>query len=260
MSEGGVPKLLEGNDTSVSSAEPEAVIVSLRKKEEVENEEPPKDETIHIIPQKDEESPAATEPRPVANDESKSFATKQKRKIRKRRGRRRKRKAFESDSEDERLKNHLLKRTYAKEKLAKNDGLREPVLKRKNDGGFEVVNPVGYDKLMTRLEDAYANKPNKPTDGQFIDGPSSCALCGMKQWAHQLGDLFGPYYVRLDFQCWPPFLKKTRSAMPRIPQNEDTFIDLWFHCNCLVWAPNIFLKRDKLIGIEDNLKQFWKQV
>ncbi|KAE9421764.1 hypothetical protein Angca_000703, partial [Angiostrongylus cantonensis] len=81
-----------------------------------------------------------------------------------------------------------------------------------------------------------------------------CALCHQRSAQEELGDLFGPYYVNIRCEGhWPSFL--LRKSL----KGETYCIDVWFHGDCLLWAPDIQLKGNQLTQLEEKLHQFWKQ-
>ncbi|VDO57034.1 unnamed protein product [Haemonchus placei] len=79
-----------------------------------------------------------------------------------------------------------------------------------------------------------------------------CALCHQRSAQDELGDLFGPYYVNIRPEDhWPSFLFK---------KSLKTYcIDVWFHGDCILWAPDIQMKGNQLTCLEEKLHQFWKQ-
>ncbi|KAK6059850.1 hypothetical protein COOONC_02500 [Cooperia oncophora] len=42
-------------------------------------------------------------------------------------------------------------------------------------------------------------------------------------------------------------------------KNETYCIDVWFHGDCILWAPDIQMKGNQLTCLEEKLHQFWKQ-
>lgn len=180
--------------------------------------------------------------------------------------RRRKRKAAVDtgeDSENERLKQRFVKpsdRRQRRQEVADQVG---PLLRKAGSSEkMRVHNPSTHERLVARAEETQANKivagSTKPAQGVEHDGPWKCALCQLGSGRDCLGDLFGPYYTRIDDDRWPPFLKKpTKRKSKAAP---DDFIDLWFHGDCALWAPTLHLAGSALSDLEECIATHWAQV
>uniref|UniRef100_A0A9J2PMT0 PHD-type domain-containing protein n=1 Tax=Ascaris lumbricoides TaxID=6252 RepID=A0A9J2PMT0_ASCLU len=83
-----------------------------------------------------------------------------------------------------------------------------------------------------------------------------CALCQQRSSRSILGDLFGPYFVRVPGKHWPSFLAKKPSHL----NAESEFVfDLWLHGMCALTAPDIQMWDNQLPALERKVISFWKQ-
>jgi hypothetical protein len=69
-------------------------------------------------------------------------------------------------------------------------------------------------------------------------GQWSCKLCLNRPNYENLGDLYGPYFINEN-------------------QSEE---EIWFHENCIVWTPNVYIKDNKLMGAQDAISLALKNV
>ncbi|EYB83314.1 hypothetical protein Y032_0338g2940 [Ancylostoma ceylanicum] len=47
--------------------------------------------------------------------------------------------------------------------------------------------------------------------------------------------------------------------MFQLSKTETYCIDVWFHGDCILWAPDVQMKGSQLTKLEEKLHQFWKQ-
>ena len=67
-----------------------------------------------------------------------------------------------------------------------------------------------------------------------------CKLCSNRPNHENLGDLYGPYFLSND----------TKGGEEEI----------WFHEDCMVWTPNVYIKDNKLMGVQDAVSLALKNV
>jgi len=137
------------------------------------------------------------------------------------------------------------------------DELQEPVIRKEVEkksrvNMFKIVDPDAYSRVLNRIEESQANKVQRP-DGEIIDGPYQCAMCLKGPDPMSLGDLFGPSYLRLTPEFWPPFLN-----MPKDKRRPDLFIDIWIHGFCALWTSGILAKGNTFTGLEESLTEYWQ--
>jgi len=181
------------------------------------------------------------------------------------------------DSDSEQLKSRLLKRNATDDrsrgsKLAKLENERGPVIRRRPAKStdqkpidestclHQIVNPSSYDKLFTRLEETHFNKVIKPEGACLENTPWICCFCLRKPCVDDLGDLFGPYYVKLSPPSfWPPFLGQNEGTSKKPISGSEVNADLWFHGDCVHWAPGILLRGWGMTGLDEYLPTYWNQ-
>jgi hypothetical protein len=109
-----------------------------------------------------------------------------------------------------------------------------------------------------------------------------CVFCSQTSHYHGLGDLFGPYYIsagnlktpqkiRNNSQSSEGSTKKSGSrrrrksdvlendpaateAMPQ-PNRDSNTVEIWFHEDCFIWIPNVFLIGGRIVGLEEGVAQ-----
>ncbi|ETN76196.1 hypothetical protein NECAME_11862 [Necator americanus] len=45
-----------------------------------------------------------------------------------------------------------------------------------------------------------------------------------------------------------------------LSRTETYCIDVWFHGDCILWAPDVQMRGNQLTMLEEKLHEFWKQV
>lgn len=213
-----------------------------------------------------------TDVKPVINGETsksqKTTAARRKLLAARRRAKKRTKARFSADSEDEKLKNRLIKKAKSTKKGSVKSKqqdtaplVHEIKTKKPNNNKetaadfrrFEIVNPESYKRLVCRFEENQINKAPKPNEGEFVESRWICALCQKPSTNVGLGDLFGPYYCKIGDNFWPPYLKsKTKK--------QNIYTDFWFHGYCALWASGILAKGNVLTGLEEHLPDYWKHV
>lgn len=122
----------------------------------------------------------------------------------------------------------------------------------------KIRNSQAHTNAIRRAEEAQMNKIFQIEIRQdALQTLWMCALCHQRSAQDELGDLFGPYYVNIrpDEHCASFLLKKSL----KLSKNETYCIDVWFHGDCILWAPGIQMKGNQLTGLEEKLHQFWEQ-
>lgn len=210
-------------------------------------------------------SKEASECSPAKTTISRPVAVAVKRRRNRQRGKKKLSKTLDDDDDfkiGKRLKQKYLPKKQKCRPGQKSDGsaqeLNQPVIRKnkaKSAGPeYEIVNPEAYLKTISRIEDGQANKVLKP-DGDIVEGSYLCALCQCGPDRKCLGDLFGPYYLQLTDEFWPPFLKKETSKRSQ----RATFTDIWIHGFCALWTSGILAKGNLLTGLEEALSDCWQQ-
>ena len=106
-----------------------------------------------------------------------------------------------------------------------------------------------------------------------------CIFCGHTSHYRGLGDLFGPYYIpsedvrapqkmrtgsqSLEGSTKKPAGKRRRgsnnledSVEPsETPGQDSNTTEIWFHEDCFVWIPNVFLIGGRIVGLEEGIAQ-----
>uniref|UniRef100_A0A914W0S7 PHD-type domain-containing protein n=1 Tax=Plectus sambesii TaxID=2011161 RepID=A0A914W0S7_9BILA len=183
---------------------------------------------------------------------------------RQKRARRKRKAAVDTgeDSENERLKQRFVKPLDRRQRRQEAADQVGPLLRKSTASDRMLLhNPSTHDRLVARAEETQANKivagSTKPVQGTEHEGPWRCALCQQGSGRDALGDLFGPYFTRIDDEHWPPFVKKpTKRKSKSAP---DDFVDLWFHGDCALWTPALHLSGSALTDLEDCLGTHWAQ-
>lgn len=60
----------------------------------------------------------------------------------------------------------------------------------------------------------------------------------------KLGDLYGPYFIN-------------KSTSNESSNNQE---EVWVHENCIIWTPNVYIKDNKLIGMQEAISLALKNV
>uniref|UniRef100_A0A915HQ02 PHD-type domain-containing protein n=1 Tax=Romanomermis culicivorax TaxID=13658 RepID=A0A915HQ02_ROMCU len=131
-------------------------------------------------------------------------------------------------------------------------------------GKPQIINPDSYDRVIKRIDDSQMNKVQKPPDDfPTLEGKYVCCLCQKPSMERSLGDLFGPYYVKInknDHHFWPPFLSKTSSTLnEKVKKFEFFYTDLWIHGFCALWTSGFYAKGNQLCGLNEFLGDYWQQ-
>uniref|UniRef100_A0A1I7XTW9 PHD-type domain-containing protein n=1 Tax=Heterorhabditis bacteriophora TaxID=37862 RepID=A0A1I7XTW9_HETBA len=42
-------------------------------------------------------------------------------------------------------------------------------------------------------------------------------------------------------------------------RDETYWADVWFHGDCILWAPDVYMKGNSLTNLDSKINQFWKQ-
>ena len=91
---------------------------------------------------------------------------------------------------------------------------------------------------------------SKEYDHKNVDESWKCVFCHNGTWHKGLGDLFGPYWVKLEDDTIETnnFGSKSSRSGRRKRSEEDTSkeavveeTEVWFHEDCLVWLPGVYV-------------------
>ncbi|CAG9541057.1 unnamed protein product [Cercopithifilaria johnstoni] len=178
-------------------------------------------------------------------------------KVKKRRKVRRKKvhNAREVAIEDELVKNRLNAKFKVKAQRSNDDGM--PCLRLSKKEQMVVKNGEKHDVLLKRSQEALLNRLNQVECNEVkIATRWKCALCQQRTLRSFLGDLFGPYFIRLNGNHWPTHLAKKPQ---KINEQTEIYCDIWLHGPCAVTAPGIYLVGNQLEGLETKINTFWTQ-
>ncbi|MCP9260685.1 hypothetical protein DINM_004067 [Dirofilaria immitis] len=183
-------------------------------------------------------------------------------KVKKRRKMKRKkiRNVKEMASEDELVKNRLNAKFKMKTHRSSDDGM--PCLRMGKKEQMVVRNGEKHDILLKRSQEALLNRLNQVECNEAkITTRWKCALCQQRTLRSVLGDLFGPYFMRLSGSHWPTHLAKNhKNLMSRAFRYfTELYCDIWLHGPCALTAPGIYLVGNQLDGLEAKISSFWAQ-
>ncbi|VDM94820.1 unnamed protein product, partial [Onchocerca ochengi] len=120
-----------------------------------------------------------------------------------------------------------------------------------------VKNGEKHDVLLKRSQEALLNRLNQVECNEVkIATRWKCALCQQRTLRSVLGDLFGPYFIRLKGNLWPTHLAKKPQ---KINEETELYCDIWLHGPCALSAPGIYLVGNQLDGLETKISDFWAQ-
>ncbi|XP_025190582.1 protein BREAST CANCER SUSCEPTIBILITY 1 homolog isoform X2 [Melanaphis sacchari] len=105
------------------------------------------------------------------------------------------------------------------------------------------------------------NGEEKPDVNNLESSDWKCVFCSrgpdVKNIGHDSsGDLFGPYYVSIPKVVNSNDNLKRKKSKHNLNDNDasETYIEVWTHENCLVWASGVYMVGDKIIGLEDSVR------
>ncbi|KAI1731765.1 transcription factor 20 [Ditylenchus destructor] len=151
-----------------------------------------------------------------------------------------------------------------------------------------TVHPSNYERAIARATETHLNRLSQPeSPADLIKSIWLCALCQNRSCFDGLGDLYGPYYAKAYNYELPKFLgpstceyptsstsalkeelvpapkftktKKAKLNSPPTIGNMNGSVDLWFHGNCVLWAPELFLIGGQIAGLSNFMNQYWSQ-
>uniref|UniRef100_A0A915PZZ1 PHD-type domain-containing protein n=1 Tax=Setaria digitata TaxID=48799 RepID=A0A915PZZ1_9BILA len=176
-------------------------------------------------------------------------------KVKRRKKMRRKKSAKEITSEDELVKKQLNAKFKMKTQRPNNDDI--PCLRLGKKEQMVVKNGEKHDILLKRSQEALLNRLNQIECNEVkIITRWKCALCQQRTLRSVLGDLFGPYFIRLKGNHWPAHLAKKPQ---KTTDQDELYCDIWLHGPCALTAPGIYLVGNQLDGLETKISTFWAQ-
>ncbi|XP_029344864.1 uncharacterized protein LOC100168927 isoform X2 [Acyrthosiphon pisum] len=105
------------------------------------------------------------------------------------------------------------------------------------------------------------NGEEKPDVSNLESSDWKCVFCSRGPHVRDIGydptgDLFGPYYVSIPKVVKPNDNPKRKKSKHNLNDNDtsETFIEVWTHENCLVWASGVYMVGDKIVGLEDSVR------
>ncbi|XP_060850962.1 uncharacterized protein LOC132929553 isoform X1 [Rhopalosiphum padi] len=105
------------------------------------------------------------------------------------------------------------------------------------------------------------NGEEKPDVNNLESSDWKCVFCSrgpdVRNVVHDpSGDLFGPYYVSIPKVVKSNDNPKRKKSKHNLNDNDtsETYIEVWTHENCLVWASGVYMVGDKIIGLEDSVR------
>uniref|UniRef100_A0A0N5AND8 PHD-type domain-containing protein n=1 Tax=Syphacia muris TaxID=451379 RepID=A0A0N5AND8_9BILA len=130
-------------------------------------------------------------------------------------------------------------------------------LRKGSNGEYQLCNSERYSAVINRAKDSLTKMCDQNvTHNNYVNGKWRCAFCQQRSLRSVLGDLFGPYYIKVTEDNWPTFLAKKPQ---RLPKQSEYWFDLWVHGDCALSAPGIHLHGGKLPALEKTILDFWKQ-
>jgi len=134
---------------------------------------------------------------------------------------------------------------------------------RKSDG--TISNPTKHNMTIQRCVQSYLTKLNTPEEPEkFVSRKWLCAFCGLQSCFSDLGDLFGPYYIK--GVTFPDYLPAThdkptssKSKNAFSVEGNEVYSDVWFHGSCGVWAENLMFFGGKFPRLGEVLQTCWHQ-
>ena len=97
---------------------------------------------------------------------------------------------------------------------------------------------------------------SKEYDHKNVDETWKCVFCHQRTWYRGLGDLFGPYFVKMENDdlekqtAVPAKNMSSKSGRSKRGEKEvrnhgeeegEEEREVWFHEDCLVWIPGIYV-------------------
>ncbi|KAF0762757.1 protein BREAST CANCER SUSCEPTIBILITY 1 isoform X1 [Aphis craccivora] len=105
------------------------------------------------------------------------------------------------------------------------------------------------------------NGEEKPDVNNLESSDWKCVFCSQGPNVRHIGqdpsgDLFGPYYVSIPKDVKSNDNPKRKKSKHNLNDNDssETYIEVWTHENCLVWASGVYMVGDKIIGLEDSVR------
>ncbi|VDN54561.1 unnamed protein product [Dracunculus medinensis] len=167
----------------------------------------------------------------------------------------RKRRLITDDSEDERLRQHL------REKFSNNINRRKversACLRLDENGKYFVYNGERHDTIIKKARESSMNKLSQPEIRKdCVTTKWKCALCQQRTLRSVLGDLFGPYYVKISGKTWPNFIAKKPGKF----STKNTYLlDLWLHGMCALYTEELQMFGNQFPALEQNISRYWSQ-
>lgn len=128
----------------------------------------------------------------------------------------RRKRCFSDASHDELLRK--VQERYGGDGRKSKDERKEPTL---NTSNGVISNPATYQRMMQRALEAHLNRLLQPeTPRDLLPSHWICALCFKPSGADYLGELFGPYFIRLSSNCQPPEKLVTQKLLVEYQQEN----------------------------------------
>uniref|UniRef100_A0A914CSN5 PHD-type domain-containing protein n=2 Tax=Acrobeloides nanus TaxID=290746 RepID=A0A914CSN5_9BILA len=127
-----------------------------------------------------------------------------------------------------------------------------------NTNDLTISHPTSYIRIMEKTTESQMNKNLQPElPGDLLSSQWRCALCHERSCKDNLGDLFGPYYVRIHpDNKWPSFLLKSTHKPSRHDWHS---LDIWMHGYCALWTPDLHLVGGQFLDLETRVVKYWSQ-
>jgi len=104
----------------------------------------------------------------------------------------------------------------------------------------------------------YFSTLSKDYNQKNVDESWKCALCKRGTHFRGLGDLFGPYWIKIEnISKVGPVSKGNKRKRSQNGEQEfkcqEEETEVWFHEECIVWIPGVYILGSRIIGMEEGV-------